>query len=518
MKISNKLKGLFFTCLGVFAFYYVAEWQMQKKIVDFLNRKVPEHIHLSYESLQINLLKGNISFKEVSINAEGKQTSSCEINILANEVDIDGFNYWSFFFKDAIVVKDIILSQPDFNFKTCPNETPDNTNITNRINLLKSIEIDRLELNSGKIHIWDTEAQQEILAVEKMQLVLHEITTDSERINTYIPFEHAYYDFEFYDVYGPLGKFETFKMDTLNVDSTSVKIKDFQLSTKYTKKELSTKIDRERDHMMLNIPSVEVLGHAYQIQDEKVQFNFGQINITNPNFEIYRDKSIPDNFESRSLYAKLLRDLPTKFTIGEIAIDSGTFIYEENAPNNVAAGELTFESLDASIKNIGNYENENVSIAIQTHLMGSGLMEMDWQFNVGDTSDAFIVKGELSSFDTATLNRFLEPNLRVETVGLIHQMYFTISGDNHIAHGDIKMNYDNFRFKVMNKERNHTKKILSFIGNLFINNGSKADAEGYRYGQIEVERPRNKSFFNYLWVGLEDGLIDVLTGSGKKED
>lgn len=97
MKISNKLKGLFFACLGVFSFYYVAEWQMQKKIVDFLNRKVPEHIHLSYESLQINLFQGKIFFKEVNINVKGKQTSSCEINILANEVDIYGFNYWSFF-------------------------------------------------------------------------------------------------------------------------------------------------------------------------------------------------------------------------------------------------------------------------------------------------------------------------------------------------------------------------------------------------------------------------------------
>lgn len=423
-----------------------------------------------------------------------------------------------FFFKDAIVVKDIILSQPDFNFRTCPNETLENVNITNRINLLKSIEIDRLELNSGKIHIWDTEAQQEILAVENMQLELNEIITDSVRINKYIPFEYTYYNYEFYDVSGPLGKFETFKMDTLIVDSTSFKIKDFQLCTKYNKKELSTKIDRERDYMMLNVPSAQILGHAYQIQDEKVQFNFGQINIHNPSFEIYRDKSVPDNFESRPLYAQLLREMPTKFTIGRIAIDSGTVRYEENVPNNVEAGKLTFERLDAHISNIGNFEGENVTVAIQTHLMGSGSMEMDWQFNVGNTSDAFIVKGGLSSFDTATLNRFLEPNLRVETVGVIHQMYFTISGDNHIAHGDIKMNYDNFRFKVMNKERNHAKKILSFIRNLFINDGSKADADGYRYGQIEVERPRNKSFFNYLWVGLEDGLIDVLTGSGKKED
>ncbi|MDO1512796.1 hypothetical protein Q2T41_09035 [Maribacter confluentis] len=96
-------------------------------------------------------------------------------------------------------------------------------------------------------------------------------------------------------------------------------------------------------------------------------------------------------------------------------------------------------------------------------------------------------------------------------------MYFTISGDDYTANGDIKMNYEDFKFQVLDKERKGVKKILSFIGNLFINDGSKADEDGFRYGTISTERVQHKSFFNYLWINLKDGLLDVLTGSGKKE-
>lgn len=149
--------------------------------------------------------------------------------------------------------------------------------------------------------------------------------------------------------------------------------------------------------------------------------------------------------------------------------------------------------------------------------MGVGKFHLDWEFDVQNLQNTFLISGGLSNFNTANLNDFLVPNLRTQTTGTIDQLYFTISGNDNVATGDIKMSYEDFKFQVLNKERNGIKKVLSFIGNLFVNDGSKADENGYRYGNINVERVKNKSFFNYLWINLQDGLLDVLTSNGKKD-
>ncbi len=78
------------------------------------------------------------------------------------------------------------------------------------------------------------------------------------------------------------------------------------------------------------------------------------------------------------------------------------------------------------------------------------------------------------------------------------------------------MKYEDFKFTVLQKDREETNKLLTAIGNLFINDGSKTDGEGFRHGKINVERNTNKSFFNFLWVCVRSGTVSTLTGLGMK--
>lgn len=79
------------------------------------------------------------------------------------------------------------------------------------------------------------------------------------------------------------------------------------------------------------------------------------------------------------------------------------------------------------------------------------------------------------------------------------------------------MKYKDFRFMVLKKDRLGVNKFLTFLGNMIANDGSKTDAMGYRYGEIYAERDATKSFFNYLWLNVMDGIVSTLTADGKKE-
>lgn len=509
------LVGLFLLLGGLF---YVAEWQMKKKVVSFLERKVPNHIQYSYDRLNLSLLQGNIKFRNLNINSSGRQTSSCEITIHAADVSVKGFSYKSFFSDNEIHAKEIRLEGPSLNFKTCPKDTTNVTKANKPINLLKPISVNEIVFEKGHVEIWDSSGEERLLKVDTIDFSIYDIATDSIQIRKYIPFKFEEYHLTFNGVSGPSGEYEEFSIGSYEMKNHSIDVVDLTFNTKYSRKELSQKIKYERDHITLHVPEIKIKKHDLNVIDEVLQLDFDTISVKEPYFDIYRDKSQLDNQTKRPLYAELIRNLPFKLQIADISITNGQLIYEENAPNNARPGILEFEDLAVEISNFSNMEakGEEVDIRIKSKFMGSGGLELDWKFDVFDSKETFLISGGLSNLETHTLNDFLVPNARLRAEGTIDQMYFTMSGGDYTAQGDIKMNYEDFKLQLLNKERDHVKKIISFLGNLFINDGSRADEDGYRYGNIDVERTQTKSFFNFLWVGLEDGLIDVLTGSGKK--
>ena len=95
-------------------------------------------------------------------------------------------------------------------------------------------------------------------------------------------------------------------------------------------------------------------------------------------------------------------------------------------------------------------------------------------------------------------------------------MYFTFYGNNIASKGEMKMKYDDFEFKILRQNSFKINKVLTAIGNIFINDGSNTNSNGFRFGEINAERDTTKSFFNYLWINVKSGVVNTLTGNGKK--
>ena len=96
-------------------------------------------------------------------------------------------------------------------------------------------------------------------------------------------------------------------------------------------------------------------------------------------------------------------------------------------------------------------------------------------------------------------------------------MYFTFSGNEVESQGDMKMAYDQFEFMVLKKDRLGVNKLLTAVVNIFAKKSSKEDGDKYRIGEFKVKRRADKSFFNYLWLNVRNGLVDTMTGKDKKQ-
>jgi hypothetical protein len=140
--------------------------------------------------------------------------------------------------------------------------------------------------------------------------------------------------------------------------------------------------------------------------------------------------------------------------------------------------------------------------------MKTSPMKIDWRFNSMDKSDGFRIKGSISNFDTNQLAVFTKPYLNATTKGQFDQLYFNFIGTNDKASGDFALKYHDLKVQLYQKRnREKESKLKSWVGNLLLKNDSAGDLIE---NEIAVERIKEKSFFNYFWRCIAEGMKKTL--------
>lgn len=492
----------------------------EKEVEKFLIRKIPSHIQLDYEKITANIFTGSILIEEFGVNTTNRNDFMIHTTLRADYLEIDGLEYWPFIFNETIHINKLRLSQPIIKY------FPDNkSKILEKdsvgvVKLLKTIIIDRVEIENGSFYIFKRDMKNMLLESDRINFTLNGFKTDPKIIKRKIPLEHSDYTFSAGNSYVDLGSFETMNIKKINVQNKNVVIDDIQVASKYSKEELSNYLERERDHVVLDIPKLSLYAIDFGFSLDKFYLNTEKIEFSQPKLEIFRDKRLVDDASKKNMYSKLIRNLPIDIKVPKIELNGGQMGYEERINSEGRPGRLYIDDIDATILGLDNNAAQGDTIELRTKglLMGKAPISLDYVFDLTNKSDEFMVRGNVSSLQAEDLNSFFKPNLNVETEGYIDEMYFTISGDENVSRGDMKMRYNDFRFDILRKDGKRVNKILTAVGNLFVNNGKDTNKAGFRFGQIEAKRDTNKSFFNYIWLNVESGIVSVLTGNGKKKD
>ncbi|WP_149304512.1 DUF748 domain-containing protein [Pareuzebyella sediminis] len=514
--MKRVLLYIFIPLTCIIALYYVVQWQAKASLEDVLQRKLPPHITFWYQDLTVDVLSGSIHFSEPFLEISNKKTGRNGLSLRATSISIEDIHYWTLLNTKKIRVGTFAIDRPDITYREYDSVAQKEKDT---IGLSRYVEVDDFNLVDGQLSVLTT-SNDTVLKGERLNAEIKGFLTKPELINERIPFTQESFEVDMENIEAPSGAYENLGVSKVHFDDQALAVEGISFKTKYTRQELSRTLERERDHFNLEIPEATLSGLQFEFRNDSLFIGAKRGQLTGVDLTVYRDKGLPDDLREKKLYGKMLKNLPYQVDIEEIDISDARVVYEEEVASHSEPGLLSFEEINGTIKNISNLVDEkgDLEVSLHSQLMGQGELQLDWSFSVRDADQRFLASGSLGYLNTASLNKFLEPNLRVGVEGQIQQLYFTISGDQYISNGDVKMRYEDFRFKVLDKDRSKIKKVLTFIGNLFVSDGSKADAQGYRYGDIEdVKRDTTKSFFNYLWISLQDGVVSVLSGNGKKE-
>lgn len=494
----------------------IAKNKIEKKINNLSN-----NIKVEYESINLNIITGNAKLIKPLITIYGKTTGDTNALVKLTDIELDNFSFWNYFFDDLIHIEAIVINNPNVTYFHNNLVKSEDYKNTFKSYLKNNIEVGVLKVLNGETKVYNISNDSLLFKTGAVNFKMNDITVKKSEINSKPSFYYQDFQLSTNNLFYSLGDFENLYLNHLEFTKTFTKLIGMSLKTKYPKQELERHIETERDHYDLKIDSISINGQDFGYKNDTLfYFKSKEVDLYQPDFEIYRNKLLPDDLSYKALYSKSLRNLRFAIGLDKVNIHNTDLKYTEKVKQETKGGSLKFRELNAEINNLGNEyvdSNQKLKAHINAIFMDDAPIAIDWEFDVNNPNDEFMFKAEIGELKANNLNPFMEPNENLRLNGVLNKTYFTISGDENISKVDLKLQYDDFKVSALKENGNEKKPLLTGLINMFLKNDSKDRPDDFRYGSKDgIERNKTKSIFNLLWLNIKSGLMNAMAGNGKK--
>jgi len=350
------------------------------------------------------------------------------------------------------------------------------------------------------------------LQIEDFNFSLKELVFNTSTFQQKIPFQFSDLEMQSNAIQYELNAYDLLSLNTFSIQDKELQIENLAIKTIYSKTELSRVISKERDHMDVEIPLLLLKDFHFNTLDSTFKVTASDLRLENPVLKVYRDKLVADDNSIKPLYGKVIRDIPFPLTIDSLHVTNGSIDYEERVKADQPAGKIFFSNLNATMGNLSNTYGKGekrTTIDIRTTFMGESNLSINWDFDINEPDDKFHIQGELGRLNATKMNSFTKSSLRVDITGDIIRTYFNIYGNINRSQVDFKINYKELKVEVLDK-KDKKNWLFSAVANIFVKKSSSNNEGTFKEANATVERNKDKSFFNYLWINITEGLKQVV--------
>lgn len=480
--------------------YFFGNRMISQQIAQSLEEQLPDNINLTYKNLYADVLRGTFSMSDAELALQDQG-----INVKFASINFSNIKLRKLFDGDTIVIGNCRLKEAEVlidNSKRQTKETKDTLREANKV-----IWVQNFNISDSDFNFKDKDGKDLLSFVDSDAFFtnLFVLTAPEEDENT---ITYTFVKLQTEDLVHNLNSLETLKIARLEADTTNLNLYNLSIKPNFSRSEYQKHIQEERDVIDLDVKNVMVSNYSYSFDDDDPYFKSEEINLENPVLSVYRDKRMPDQTPRKPLYSEMLRDLDLRLEIDKILVKNGDITYEEQVENASSPGKLTFNGLFAAINSVYNNQpgKGQVSINAKAQFMNHAPTEVNWSFNILEPVDHFTISGTVKSLQAQQLNSFFIQNLNAKASGTINEVNFNYSGNDNAATGSMVMDYDDFKFTLLDQETNEKKGFQTFLANIFVKSDKDKEHKEEANKDVQVVRDQQKSFFNYWWLMLKEGL------------
>ncbi len=491
---------------------------VNKKLPELLSEKNKTPYNVSYDSLKIDVWDGNISIKGIRLTPKKALKDSVNkagIYARIESVEVKDFSSMAVLFSNKIRARSITINKPQIVlYKKTDNALNNSKSIGSEV--VKPFEsivtVSNLYLNHGDVRIVYVKNNKPVLNAANINMKLEGITVNDDILKRTIPFGYKTYSFSCDSLYFKNSAVYHIRAKNIRTETNGLSLEDFEMIPEMTRRQFVQSIPTEKDLYTLKAASLDIRRMDWGFKDEKLYFSADALVLDKVNANIYRSKEPADDLTKKKLYNRMLRDVKFPLRIDTLKLTDSDIVYEEEMSFDKGPGKISFNDFNLTALNLksakGHDKMADVNININCRFMNASPMKIDWKFNVLDRSDRFNIKGSILNFNTRNLVSFTKNYSNMKQEGIFDEVYFNINGNDVDSKGDFALKYHDLKVSLYKKKDPKKKnKLKSAVANLLIKNDSDDKTKNV---EVSIKRTPEKSFYNFFWRNIEEGLKKVL--------
>jgi len=304
----------------------------------------------------------------------------------------------------------------------------------------------------------------------------------------------------------------------VNNKNGTVKVKQVLLQPLVTEAAFMRRSAFQKDRYDLKFTNIHLSGVNFKklIGDNILEMERASLQ---PLLKIFNDRTLKPGLESKvgKYPHQSLVKMPFKIYIKKIVVNNGAVFYKEKAKKSELQGEPNFTRINGVLSNVTNIPeriqaDSKLRLKARSLFLGTANVTTEWVLPLGTSDSTFTVTGQIGPMDAAVLNQVTEPlaMLSVKT-GEIKKLVFVLKGGNYKGDGTATLLYNDLTVTVLKMSDDELKKkgLGTFFANTLIKNNNPRNNKTHT-GTIDFKRDTQKSFFNFLWKSVFDGVKKIV--------
>lgn len=481
------------------------QFWLQSKIPKLISEKT--NYQLDFQEMDVSLLKGSVHLHQVSLTpkSEREAQQKSTVNSTISSIEIDGIQIFKYLFEKKISVSSVKINSSDITYV---KHSIKQVSTAQKTSQPLDITIGKFSIENAKINYIHTASDStqinKTLSIDSLYFSLENVVYNSATASQKIPISYQNPQLKIAHLIYQGDK--VYKMEAQNIAfaNQNFEANDFRMIPQITRQEFLNQLKMEKDLFTILTKKISISQIDWGFEGNDFYFTTPQVTLTEVNTNIFRSKVPPDNPAKRLLYSAQLRKIPFRMEVNKVVIQNSKLEYEEEIERG-EPGKLSFTNFNAAVLNVNSgYQKTTlpkVDISIICTFMHASRFKVHWAFDPLDTSDAFTIQGNLYNYPLEHTTPFIRPRANVSAEGTAKQIAFNLYGDDNLAHGDFLMDYENLKITLYKKDSSKKTKLASFVANIILKNSNTKQVE-----IKTVERQYDRSFFNFLWLCVEQGL------------
>lgn len=285
-----------------------------------------------------------------------------------------------------------------------------------------------------------------------------------------------------------------------------------RLLPEYGMYEFARKAPGHPDWTRIEVSGLRGTGVDWQRFVAERRIDIDSISLEKVSVRSFKNRRIEQAPRVKRLFYESVQQFPFPLSVRRIALLRADVEYQELAKHGLTPGRIAFTDLQGLFYGLTNQGASNqavFTIKARGKLMNQGHIQAVFRLPADRSNPFFEVDGRMGEMSLTALNPMIEPLAKVKIEsGRMEGMSFRMRGNAREAEVDMEFLYEKLRIRIM-KEKNgelQTRSFLTTLVNGLIVKENNPDYGGVREVRGSAEREPYRSQFNYLWKVLFVGI------------